>query len=123
MIGDEVTPLGISLRWNRLCDKSSDSMPSTFILGNRSVRKLWERSRMKILVRFPKLFGTAPANWFQERSKVSNALNFPRKAGISPLRALWPNSRYCSLGDRKDIEAGIFPEKLLRESMRIYEIG
>ncbi|GLT32970.1 hypothetical protein SLA2020_075970 [Shorea laevis] len=97
-------------------------MPSTFISGNGSVRKLWERSRLKILVRLPKLFGTAPVNWFQERSKVSNALNFPRKAGISPLRALWPNSRYCSLGDRKDIEARIFPENLLGESLKFMRL-
>ncbi|KAJ6975429.1 hypothetical protein NC653_031315 [Populus alba x Populus x berolinensis] len=34
---------------------------------------------------------------FQERSRVSSALNFPRKLGIVPVNALWPSSSCASL--------------------------
>jgi hypothetical protein len=93
-------------------------MPLTFIEGNGSTRKLSERSRLKIFVRLAKLFGTVPENWFFERSNVSSALNFPRKSGILPESELCPNSRYLRFEYRDEIETGIFPENLFRESSR-----
>ncbi|PON36143.1 hypothetical protein PanWU01x14_330790 [Parasponia andersonii] len=94
-------------------------MPLTFICGNGSERSLCERSRLNILVRLLKLFGTVPDRLLCERKRVSSALNFPRKSGIFPVRRLWSSSRKASFGAKVEIEFGIFPENLLWESLRI----
>lgn len=117
-MGEEVTHLGIFFKVNKLFDKSSDSMPFTFISGNGSTRRLLDKSRLKIFVRFLKLAGTVPENRFDDKSSVSRALNCPRKSGIFPESELCPSSRWLRLCARVEIEFGIFPENLFRESSR-----